>query len=111
MSDLRTPQQRAKQLADKIVDGSTEGLSNEDITSLQNLLQSLSLTSPGNPVTIREPKVNDPTPFTGIRTEGSNNLENFVTQLNMVFRLQGSRYPDEVSKIFYINGTFYSDLN
>lgn len=98
---MSNPQQRAKQLADKIAEGSTESLSNSDITSLQQLLQSLSLTSPGSQVSIREPKVNDPTPFTGIRTDGSNNLENFLTQLNMVFRLQGSRFPDDVSKVFY----------
>ena len=97
---MSNPQQRAKQLADKIAEGSTENLSANDITSLQQLLQSLSLNSPANQ-SIREPRVNDPTPFTGVKTDGCNNLENFLTQLNMVFRLQGSRFPDELSKVFY----------
>lgn len=98
---MSTPQERAKSLASKIADGSTEKLSHSDVTSLQQLLQQLTLNSPTNNYPIREPKVNDPTPFTGVNVEGSNSLENFITQLDMVFRLQPSRFPDDVAKIFY----------
>lgn len=107
---MNTPQERAKALANKIADGSIELLSDTDITNLQQLLSSLSLNSPANP-TAREPKVNDPRPFSGVNADnqGSNHLENFITQLNMVFRLQASRYPDDLSKVFYA-ASFMKDL-
>ena len=98
---MSTPQERAKSLADKIANGSTENLSHSDVTSLQQLLQQLTLNSPTGNNPIREPKVNDPTPFTGVNAEGSNSLENFITQLDMVFRLQPSRFPDDIAKVFY----------
>ncbi|KAG2214551.1 hypothetical protein INT46_003101 [Mucor plumbeus] len=98
---MSTPQERAKALSNKIADGSTEKLSHSDITSLQQLLQQLTLNSPSNNNQIREPKVNDPTVYTGVNIEGSNSLENFITQLDMVFRLQPSRFPDDISKVFY----------
>ena len=80
---MPTPQERAKSLANKIANGSTENLSHSNVTSLQQLLQQLTtLNSPTGDTSIREPKVNDPTPFTGVNIEDSNSLENFITQLD-----------------------------
>ena len=53
---MSTPQERAKSLANKIANGSTENLSHSNITSLQQLLQQLTLNFPADNTPIREPK-------------------------------------------------------
>ncbi len=52
---------------------------------------------------LRAPRVNDPRTFNGSNHDGDgyNRLENFITQLKMVFILQPSRFPNEATKVMY----------
>lgn len=89
-------------LASELADCNTDKLSDNDINDLRSMLSNMSLHSPRNSTPIREPKVNDPHKFSGVNDHlGENRLENFITQVNMVIRLQSSRFPDELSKVFF----------
>lgn len=93
---------KAQLLASKLADGNTNKLSDNDINDLRSMLSKMSLHSPRNSNPIREPKVNDPRTFSGVNDHlGENRLENFITQVNMVLHLQSSRFPDELSKVFF----------
>ncbi|CEP17509.1 hypothetical protein [Parasitella parasitica] len=88
-------------LQKKIVGKSgTKNLTEEEITQLSQNLSNVSLKDDN---VIREPKVNDPRTFTGINHNGDgyNRLENFLTQLNIVFKLNPSRFHDDETKIIY----------
>lgn len=44
-----------------------------------------------------EPKIKDPDTFHGERSK----LNSFLTECSLVFRLQSSKFPDDVTKVFY----------
>ena len=56
-----------------------------------------------NTGTVLGATVNDPKIFNGSNNDGDeyNRLESFLTQLNMVFKLQPSRFPNDETKVIY----------
>ncbi|KAG1121330.1 hypothetical protein G6F42_012532 [Rhizopus arrhizus] len=98
-----TNQAKAHALQNKIATSGTEALSDDELTQLTQLLSSISLSSTKEGSQLREPRVNDPRPFNGSNHDGDgyNKLENFITQLKMVFILQPSRFPNEATKVMY----------
>ena len=100
---MSTDQAKAHAFQAKINLSGTETLSDEEITQLTNLLSSISLSTSKDGTQLREPRVNDPRPFNGSNHNGDgfNKLENFITQLKMVFVLQPSRFPNEITKVMY----------
>jgi len=48
---------------------------------------------------IKEPKVSEPKHFTGKKSE----VEDFITQNLIVFKLNPSRFPDDVTKCYFIS--------
>lgn len=100
---MSTNQSKAHSLQNKIASTGTENLSDNEITQLTQLLSTISLSKKDDGSSNREPKVNDPKIFNGSNSDGDgyNRLENFLTQLNMVFKLQPSRFPDEETKVIY----------
>jgi hypothetical protein len=96
-------QTKAYALQNKIATSGTETLSDNEITQLTHLLSTISLGS-SDGSNNREPKVNNPRIiFSGVNHDGKNynRLENFLTQLNMVFKLQPSRFPSDNTKVIY----------
>ena len=100
---MSTNQSKAHFLQNKIASTGTENLSDNEITQLTQLLSTISLSRKDDGSSIREPKVNDPKIFNGSNNDGDgyNRLENFLTQLNMVFKLQPSRFPNDETKVIY----------
>jgi hypothetical protein len=100
---MATDQAKALALQTKINLSGTETLSDDEITQLSQLLSNISLSKTNDGSQLREPRVNDPRPFNGSNHDGDgyNKLENFITQLKMVFALQPSRFPNEITKVMY----------
>lgn len=100
---MSTDQARALALQTKISTSGTETLSDDEVTQLSQLLSTISLSSQRNGSQLKEPRVNDPRTFNGSNHDGDgyNKLENFITQLKMVFILQPSRFPSESTKVMY----------
>jgi len=83
---------KAHALQSKIATSGTEALSDDELTQLTQRLSSMTLLSSTKKGSqLRESsRVNDPRPFNGSNhdDDGYNRLENFITQLKMVFILQ-----------------------
>lgn len=85
-------------------------LTDAEIEEIGVLLSRPTTTIPVQPV-IMPVKLNDPQVFTGT-TKGkgkTNNLENFITQVNMAIAYQPERFPNEKTKVFYAC-SFMTDL-
>lgn len=100
---MSTNQSKAHSLQNKIASTGTEDLSDNKITQLTQLLPTISLSKKDDGSSIWDPKVNDPKTFSRSNNggDGYNRLENFLTQLNMIFKLQPCRFPGDEAKVIY----------